>query len=1205
MAITFKIKRTGDGGFTDYTDYVYARRGLPTARKVHVLNSPPMLQIALREATGFLTPERGNEVQLDGTLYSPSGELFTGFIVNEPRKVQAGTDGSGSPIYNWHLDCTSEEIVCDFAAAQYIPTMPPYMNKTVGEIIKDLLALLYPGRFDVTEVDDGPDIPYFRVGEGDNFTRIVQRLCDRSSLKFWTRRGKAFLKALNDDTLGIDANELDTDYDPASLDVRPLPAPVFNDVTGIGDIEPQDYVREYFIGDGVSMRFPLVKNVFGASLNKLLQDDFNDSSIDTNIWTETDPGGDITEGASLALNGGNGINLTKLVAKNPIEIGGTVLLQHGALRVNTVSAGASGIIGGLHSDSTNHTVANCVWGFNVEKDGTQLKFSPLVNGVVPSGAVPLTTQSGKDYLMMTALHTVQRVRKLHSIWALFNPTAYGGSVVESFTWASFLVFELDQNDPSATPNRYELYGGEALSTEGFLSYAIINGDTLDIALNYCQVSRPLDALLLTRNPTGGDFSTLLMGHDREFNKDATIVTEEAHELGFFGEIAPAVGTRIETRYRAAGSAIARVKKASSITDEANRAGDAGVRAGLLPPLEYPPRNARELEDAIKAFIDDHTSPIYEGTFAMSTLKRTPPREPIPGRFLTVAATSMYSSFSAFVNQVITDIIVETPAGSEIMKHSIHFGIISRFAEVKKDLLGVDEKAEGDRDVEPTTAIEFDDVATAYVQDTDNAKYTYTRTSNTFQIDTGFAPSAGYRFEIRTSDADWGESGTPNLITIEASAQTFTLTRSSRRQSYYMKYVEIATKKASRYPALIQINFPLVPGLPASADVDVSDRLLPKVTLILPVDSRDVYGIEIRDDDDSTVLYKVPDLDTTSDLPLPVIPGMPELAFEWKNNRDTHWHDHFDYDSTAAYTQTNCSLAVPSGSVVRFTASASDPYFYLPSASFPNFSGAAYQYVAMRYRYISGGLLAGQIFYETSGHGFEESYKKIIQLDNDGQWHTDFFNMFVLTSGGTDWTDSEITNVRFDPTGSSDAVLDIDFVCVVASADRPLLARDKTLYAYTWNALSEYSPSSLQIDVDMPVPVVSGAEVNERSQALEWVQNDDAQYFAVEISPSGDFSIISASGDIDGNSFSLSILDLVNPRYWRVRAEDGLGPGAWVSGYHVYDTDEVVSWSNAENIITVDFPPSPGTDPAYPSGWAEFMEELINQGWLQKIREEDR
>jgi hypothetical protein len=58
---------------------------------------------------------------------------------------------------------------------------------------------------------------------------------------------------------------------------------------------------------------------------------------------------------------------------------------------------------------------------------------------------------------------------------------------------------------------------------------------------------------------------------------------------------------------------------------------------------------------------------------------------------------------------------------------------------------------------------------------------------------------------------------------------------------------------SRYAASVKCNYPLIPNSP-TAFVDITDVTNPVINAVLPSVSEDVWGVEIRASDNSTVLY---------------------------------------------------------------------------------------------------------------------------------------------------------------------------------------------------------------------------------------------------------------------------------------------------------------------------------------------------------------
>lgn len=1419
MAFSLKVKLTGSGAFTDLSDFVYVGSSEePLVTKRFSLNKPQAMVVQLKEASGFSAPQRHNEIRLDCSNYSPSGELFSGVIVNEPEKELFATEADGVTRYVMRLDCLSEEYLADLASPRHFHRLPFFQNMKVGEIIRALLDILTPGRFDVTGVIDGPIVPFYEASPGQVFSDVASELCDATGMHFWTRRGKAFLAYLNDFALGISANQTDADWDPANLTMSPRVSPIYNDVVGLAGEIPGAYVREYFAGDGLTMRFPLALPVHGVAAAGILQDDFSDSSLDSTIWLETDPTNAITEGPSLFLEGGQGFNQTKLVARSALELGGTLLLQHGAIRF---SSAASGLLGGLYSSPTAITLANALLSFRAAPSGSNTLLSAIVSGAAPGGATTLLTTGGKDYILQTLVQAPERVRRTRSFPSLTNPTGFGGIDVASSLLATLRVLVVDQNDPEQPPTAQSLYTATLSGMPGYVTYAPFNMGSGDLAVNFLLVARPVDAVALTRTGATGTPRVLSLGREKEIDKDGAILGQETNELGLFGLVAPSAGDIIEVRYRSLALGRARVRDEASITDENSRTGDGGVRSFLLPELPVPPRDEAELEFAIKAFVDDHTDPTYEGSYTQQSIKTIPPREPLPGRFLTVAATGMYPQFSALVTNVTTRVLKESPTGSqyptgfEHIDHDLQFGglerldlLIRRMVLEERGILG----ALGSTTVEDL--VRFDDVGTNFAPPLADFNFTYSYNSTGYQVDfgtvapTGAGGDAGH-FEVRYSDEGWSLPQTPNLIA-EPTGQFTTLLRTSRRQSYYAKGIkpvnlalhssfedatnwsgagatleqasgatdffsckftgqgatlsgrftntdvqavsgqtfgmgvtirlsraltgseqiefkiagagdkspritlgaaqtsgnfsqwtrytvapvtgitssatysiymvtnslpgslnwwvdDIQIEKnppsggastyfrtidkpkgwASRHASLVQINFPLFPTPPASAGLDLTDRFHPIVELELPLDPRDCFGVEIRDDTyGNPVAVGVGTITTGQG-------SASSGTFSFNHANDA------DFLLVKFANQAGGSGARSIGSAtfngIALTKLRHDEIsamraelWYLTGAPIGTFAltisvSAGTDSSAVRAAALSvsgvnllspidvqGGVTAtstnpsGGVTTLNSGSLVLDALRRgsgNTAVPGPGQTRT-----FGASAGGEHgsregpvtpagfvamtWTGTfseawamSIVALR-QAVGGGPLYSYSDLSLSVIPDDPALryrhnnsLAKDRSIpmSGYTFNTLLEYS-SALAIAVEMPAVVVSGLVLDEVEQAIKWTVNPTARFFETQVSSASGFSPLSASGVIEGAKFSISIEDTVQTRYFRVRGDDGLGYGAFASGSHTYVTSGVSGFNNTEHVESIGYPPDPFTDPTYGGSFSRYRRIFVHRAW---------
>ncbi len=122
-------------------------------------------------------------------------------------------------------------------------------------------------------------------------------------------------------------------------------------------------------------------------------------------------------------------------------------------------------------------------------------------------------------------------------------------------------------------------------------------------------------------------------------------------------------------------------------------------------------------------------------------------------------------------------------------------------------------------------------------------------------------SAWRRYSV-TGTFGGGASGNIRLYVTSVSGSgthTFQMTRASvetgrSTESGYFKTNSTVFGAMSRYAAGIRVSFPMVPPAP-TASVDYTDAANPVLSITLPSVLQDVWGVEIRASNNSTVLYK--------------------------------------------------------------------------------------------------------------------------------------------------------------------------------------------------------------------------------------------------------------------------------------------------------------------------------------------------------------
>ena len=213
---------------------------------------------------------------------------------------------------------------------------------------------------------------------------------------------------------------------------------VANDITLSGEIEPGAYIAESFAGDGTTSVFTLSKAPFhpagGQVRAQLLSDSFDAGAFDPRVWTATDPGSHFSFTASgLTLTGGNGFDgQTTLAAVESLEIGGSLVLEMGSVRLDAAS---DGVLCGLYTGDASR--ANCFAGYNVRQSNGSTVVAAMVNGAEVGTVFPM--QQGHAYTLRVRVHCVEvrRVRQIFYAMVSGAVTSFGGGLVtRRWSWCS-------------------------------------------------------------------------------------------------------------------------------------------------------------------------------------------------------------------------------------------------------------------------------------------------------------------------------------------------------------------------------------------------------------------------------------------------------------------------------------------------------------------------------------------------------------------------------------------------------------------------------------------------------------------------------------------------------------------------------------------------------------------------------------------------
>jgi hypothetical protein len=394
MAITFTSTRVGSSA--DYMLYLQGE-----LKKTDRYKDSTLLDFALAPTdANYVHLDRGAYIAISSTTYP---EWFTGFIINEPEATFLGDKGNKTPVWGYTYQATSDEYILSMKP---LGVIQPFLNMTMGAILKALAEMIAPGLFDYTNIQDGPLLAQYQVEPDKQFKDVFKDLCDAAGYIFYGRSLKLYFLPQDDASLTVltlDGTDENTTH--ANLSVKPSTSPILNDITVLGQLEPQTYMHEYFVGTGLEAAFPLTAGVWGADTALLLQDQFTGTLIDETIW-KVFP--DNTQGFLsifdnyLQCTGGNGSPDVWLQSVSAIPMDGRLRLTHGEWDFVT---GGSGVLGGLWTQAPNGSYTGCLYG--LQMSGTTL--NPIVAGAVDTTQF-VTVSTSMRYVLRTVVEFTKCAR---------------------------------------------------------------------------------------------------------------------------------------------------------------------------------------------------------------------------------------------------------------------------------------------------------------------------------------------------------------------------------------------------------------------------------------------------------------------------------------------------------------------------------------------------------------------------------------------------------------------------------------------------------------------------------------------------------------------------------------------------------------------------------------------------------------------------
>ena len=774
-----QIDNLDGAGPRDYTDSIDAAHAPLVTRK---LNQPAELRFSLLQiGANFIVPVRGARVLLGR---SNGQDVFTGYVAADPEYEYLGW-GERGVMYRYTLVARSDEAQLD---EKLLPARSPFVARSAGDALRQLTRDARAGVLDTSGVQDLDVLPSYVPDAQLPWSTHAASISILARGSYRALNGALRFAPIGSTSYTLD--ETDPSFSAQGFSLQAL-GTLVNDAIVIGEVEPQDFARDYFVGDGFTTRYYLSQTPFTKTSRTIFNEEYAGTTLDQTRWSATDPASVMSlNSGKLQIAGGTGVDgATTVTFVEKIELGGGWVLQHGDVLFTAASAG---ILGGLYLGAISQP--NCLAGFQITPSGPVSTIQALVNGSL-SGA-PLTTTAGHHYVLTTRIYSQTLFRQQQTFHSAANPagSGLGGAQVVADVRLVLEVHEIDPANPATQIAASSvLYDGLISGAPAYCTYALVNSTGLQCAVAFTRLLKAPDVEVRTALP-GNNFRSRLVG-PLSSGGECNVVSGPT--LTFFSRYVPALNEYVEVHYRASGRALARVINPVSIASEQHGTDD-GVRASVRH-LKLPPgRTSSDCENAAIALLSDGASIVRRGKYqAWSDFLPGGAQDIFPGDALSINVPACQAVFSAIV-KVVTISVVDL-AGE-------HSSYELQFEENTSQELGFEFESQSVAAALNLVPITTAQVGTTTLPNLMGAAITAVD-STTATIDAGITPLAGGGVEVRWSDAGWGPYNDQNLAG-RFTAQTFTLPRLGKVEDYYLRQYDASSPpKYSRYTAALHVDYP--------------------------------------------------------------------------------------------------------------------------------------------------------------------------------------------------------------------------------------------------------------------------------------------------------------------------------------------------------------------------------------------------------------
>jgi hypothetical protein len=763
-------------GGLDYSAALDAAAPLKIVRK---LNEPSVCQFALSLPSdgSLVAPTRFESLAVtgdDGTVY------FTGYVVGTPIPEFAGLALDG-PRYRFAIQAASDEVLLDQAL---MAPSKGLSGLNAGPLFSALVAHTGSNAITLGAHSVSTPVGHFVPEPGAPFSKSAGMVAAQARAAYRAVSGVLALAAIPSAIHTL--NEGDGSLTLANLALNAgTKRAMANDVTVCGEHEPAAYVTEYFLGDGVTTQFNLSAEPFfkPAAKTNLITELFNEPCINGAVWSAPPGQNYFSLGANgLMMTGGSGIDgLTQMTWIDPIEMGGTLLLETEGL---TLSNASTGILCGLFTGVQE--ISDCVAGFQATaQQGTgNVSLQPIVAGAA-SGTI-FNLNAANQYTLRLRVHCPEMQRQLAAYFASGDngTICNGGQVILS---PAKLTFEIQEFVNGVAGMPVTLYDGAMAYTPSPCSVVAASSLNLRGSLRAVHLTS-LGSCWVVSTPAGGTAVTRRLG---TVAQSAECYVERTGKLVFYTGFAPGVGEQIAVSYRAMGRSVGRQVNAAS---QQALAGTAAPVASWIGAVTNPaPRSSSDCRNAAATLVQAAASlsALWSGTYRGTNYDFA--MDVWPGDALALNATSCNLTAQVVVRSVNLTYRASAP---DVMDYAI------AFANDWADDLAIHTSTTVPADawlpapVAPTVVANLNNLAVMSLTD------------SVVTVRPGVTPPSGGGFEVRRRDYAFMPGEDPDLV-LRGSQATLALPRLSANDRFYFRMYDGATPpNYSEFSAALFINLPL-------------------------------------------------------------------------------------------------------------------------------------------------------------------------------------------------------------------------------------------------------------------------------------------------------------------------------------------------------------------------------------------------------------